>query len=548
MHILQFSPLKKRKVGLLVFFVLIMFVPAMTTGWLGVYQEVPSENRTLASFPEVSISFESFKSFPSKFDKYIADNFGFRRDLILLYNRVKFELFGTSPDSTVIIGQDRWLYKYLREQQKKVNVPPLMRRQWRIHFEERRDWLRERGIDFAVVVAPNKHSVYPEFLPAHYEPELENTKLQQFLGELAGRSELKVVDLVPRLLSEKKERLLYYKTDTHWNYVGAYFGYLELADYLDTYFPELDRIDLESAKIVLQSRDTNLYRIMGVLGREDADYLVPEGGWGFKVGQPDTAELKRISERGAVSVTESQGGNSTLPRVVVIGDSYLGWFRNYIGHHFSRGVFVNLWGTQWRHEETFPLQLFTDEKPDLVLMQFKESRLGFCGRPYCVSHPKKMTNPEDVRQSRLRRLYAESPEVAHKVPFSVPNMADSGIKQFDLDLSELPKVDSRVWIARIMLGDVEGELVVSAKNGADSRCAKFQEVVTTHVDPSRPEVLLCIEEESATGRVNVVELKGIGSDKADIRSVEMRPHSDIPERGYWKKTRNDHRRKLNRGL
>jgi len=527
-HVFYFHPVKRRKAMLLILFLSILFVPGVTTGWIGGFVDGPSENRKLASLPSLSLDFESFKSLPSSIDHYMSDHFGFRKDLILMYNWIKFDVFNTSPNETVIIGQDKWLYKYLAEQKGEVRVPPLMRRQWRVHFEERQDWLQEQGIDFAVVVASNKHTIYPEYLPSFYQPELKKSKLNQFLAEVKN-SRLNVIDLTPRLLEEKEERLIYYKTDTHWNFYGAYFGYREIADDLQSFFPEQDMIDLGTASIQSRQRDTNLYRIMGVNGTENADYIVPEGGWGFKEHQADTKLLKHIAKRGSVSVTEHK--NQMLPKAVVIGDSYLGWNRNFLAQHFGRGVFVNLWGSQWKHKETFPLDLFREEEPELVLMQFKESRLGFCPKPYCVVSPKKMTNPDAVRQARLRRLYGISEAAGKVVSFKSANSAKAGERHYQLNLGGVDANKRKVLIAKVVINEHKHPVTLFAKNGGARLCNKYKEVERVTLTPGENSALLCLD----AGTPLELSLKGRELGTVGVSTVVARPHADLPRKGHWKK-------------
>lgn len=57
------------------------------------------------------------------------------------------------------------------------------------------------------------------------------------------------------MTSKKSMDNLYYKTDTHWNELGAYFGYYELATKLEPLFPaikpiELNKYSLSSSKDV----------------------------------------------------------------------------------------------------------------------------------------------------------------------------------------------------------------------------------------------------------------------------------------------------------
>lgn len=100
-------------------------------------------------------------------------------------------------------------------------------------------WYEKQGIKFIMAISPNKHSIYKEKLPDWIQYDGE-TITDRILKE-SGREGIHLVDLRPSLVAAKEteQRLLYQKTDTHWNMLGASYGYEKIIDYINENY-ELD--------------------------------------------------------------------------------------------------------------------------------------------------------------------------------------------------------------------------------------------------------------------------------------------------------------------
>lgn len=86
-------------------------------------------------------------------------------------------------------------------------------------------WYESKGVEFLLVLAPNKHSIYKEKLPDKLQYNGENNT--DIIIKTAKSMGVKILDLRPILL-ENKDKMLYYKTDTHWNNKGALIAYNEI--------------------------------------------------------------------------------------------------------------------------------------------------------------------------------------------------------------------------------------------------------------------------------------------------------------------------------
>ncbi|MCF4175265.1 alginate O-acetyltransferase AlgX-related protein [Vibrio sp. McD22-P3] len=94
-------------------------------------------------------------------------------------------------------------------------------------------YLNEIGIANIFIIAPDKYSVYPNYLPDWLKIS-DDKPVDKFM-RTASKRMLDVVYLKD-VLREGSEHLTFYKTDTHWNRYGAYIGYQETIGTLNKLF------------------------------------------------------------------------------------------------------------------------------------------------------------------------------------------------------------------------------------------------------------------------------------------------------------------------
>ena len=192
----------------------------------------PSENRLLAAFPQRADGLAGLKTFMAKWEIYFNDHFGCRKTLVTWNNKLKWSLFEEKNARNVLVGTGGWMYaseKRMVEHFRgalQFTEPELQA--WQKLLERRRDWLAQRGIKYVFVLAPDKHSVYPEYLPSWLKDLGGRTKADQFFDYMKAHSTVEIFDPRPVLLAAKKTNFVYLKTDTHWNQLGAFLACEEL--------------------------------------------------------------------------------------------------------------------------------------------------------------------------------------------------------------------------------------------------------------------------------------------------------------------------------
>lgn len=201
------------------------------------HKNVNAEKRELASAPQVFTK-EGFNAeFTREFDDYFTDNFAFRPDLVTLYAELNSALTGESISGQVIIGKEGWLYfePELNDYMKTGVLSDNEIRRLAETLVMERDYVEGRGAAFIFTVAPNKASVYGQYMPDRYIVLGVKSNVENLYQQLDGKG-FKYVDLFKVL--RNGEIQLYHKLDTHWNNAGALIGRNALLGRVKELMPE----------------------------------------------------------------------------------------------------------------------------------------------------------------------------------------------------------------------------------------------------------------------------------------------------------------------
>lgn len=147
-------------------------------------------------------------------------------------SRLLYPLGISTDPSQVIIGRNEWLFLGDRHEMTlsaarrgQTSRDNAIGRQIGNAAAAWDEWLKQRGVSlYRVMLAPNKSTIYPEYLPDWATPKTPSAADALMLGTGSER----YIDLRPALLSAKvrHKEAVYYRTDTHWNSLGAANGFL----------------------------------------------------------------------------------------------------------------------------------------------------------------------------------------------------------------------------------------------------------------------------------------------------------------------------------
>ena len=166
------------------------------------------------------------------------------KQLARLDNIMRIRLLHETEINQVVIGKDGWLYiDDANSMDDHRGFDPYTDDELAALagvINSRYQWLASRNIRMLLVVAPNKESIYPEHLPDTIYSVDNTTRLDQFMQYMKLHSDVDIIDLRPALLKAKADGQLFYATDSHWNYLGAFIAYTEVMKKLSAYFPYLN--------------------------------------------------------------------------------------------------------------------------------------------------------------------------------------------------------------------------------------------------------------------------------------------------------------------
>lgn len=142
-----------------------------------------------------------------------------RSGWISLRNRMLENVFQTSGTDQVVVGEDGWLYygetsgHFTGENRlTEAELAGVLD-----YLEALSVYFAQRDIQFVFVCAPNKNTIYPEFMPDNFL-QAPGSDAQRVVAGLQARQVVSP-DLVE--IFGKKEELLYHQLDSHWNNRGA---------------------------------------------------------------------------------------------------------------------------------------------------------------------------------------------------------------------------------------------------------------------------------------------------------------------------------------
>jgi hypothetical protein len=310
-----------------VLFFVVLFIP-MSNVNLG--ETSVKENRAIREYrpffrDKGGISYD----YPEDFERWFNDRFYKREEVIDFYSFVQFNINNRNKNRVskrFFYGQDKWMFfrgdfdraatiehyqnieLFKQEQLEKIGA----------YLQSVNDWCEKNNKKFYFYIVPEKHRIYPEFFPFYIKKVFpdEKGKTYQLLIYLKKHTTVKVIYPDKILKENKKDGLLYWKADTHWNEMGAYWGYRSLMKEVSKDF-DVKPFIVSKIKIVKHQKGD-----MGI-DETQADYKIPD--------------IKNLYVKNQ-NVFENKNGKF---RLVFLGDSFSASILPYLGNTFRQ--VVSLW-------------------------------------------------------------------------------------------------------------------------------------------------------------------------------------------------------------
>lgn len=295
------------------------------------------ENRILARWyplikEDKTINFD----FGKNFNDWFSDRF-FLRDAFLSLNDMKLVALGYWEIHTVIKGKNDWLFLAAPDSiESHINKHPFTQEELeRVYkyIKDLDDYCKKHNKKFYMFIAPDKSKVYEEYYTDKIKKVHEESKAEQFLKYMKDHSDIKIIYPREKLISLKGKDLLYWKQDSHWSALGAYYGYLELMDVIKKDFKDIEVFHPQ--EYFTEKNVGDLYRILPKIAvrKDNADYKVPV----------ETAKYSHVVKKDTKASIDECYNPQGKYNLVMYRDSFTLLLLPYLAHSFKDSKFI------WKH-------------------------------------------------------------------------------------------------------------------------------------------------------------------------------------------------------
>ena len=183
----------------------------------------------VAKTPKVALSMQALTKLPGDARYYLANRYALKETFIDLDAWVKFRLLGREWTREVMLGENGFLFLRNKDAiglaQGRFHASDADLAAWAAQFGRMSKAFAARGTPFVFILAPNKHSIYPDHLPAWLDgSDRRGALTDQVIAAAASSDGFAAPDVAAYLESARSRSeapLLFHRTDTHWTEYGA---------------------------------------------------------------------------------------------------------------------------------------------------------------------------------------------------------------------------------------------------------------------------------------------------------------------------------------
>lgn len=359
------------KLAFVVIFFVIIFLPVLLSDKTGGGKSV-MENRMLAKAPTFTdLSIKSFNN-------WIQDNIGFREKCFQLKSLVELKILNKSFTDKVVIGKGNYyFYNYFNNIEIALGKYPFTEQEYASissNLIDISDYLNKQNISFIYLMPPTKTSIFPEYIRGYNLKRIE-TPVDTLETNLNGR--IKYINLKDFLYKQKEQQnvdKLYWYTDTHWTYYGAYISYLNIIEKLNQW--NINDKDIEPVQVDYkdEQRLGDLASMLGgekIVNKEAYKQTVIKDVTFSKQDLDDTLLKIQQEQKGSQIYSYINPKSSNKLNVLCLGDSMFGSWN--IPELFAQTFYKYTYG--WNVH--LSKELIEYIKPDIIIFSPGERTLKY---------------------------------------------------------------------------------------------------------------------------------------------------------------------------
>ncbi len=347
----------EKKTGYRIFcavFFLLLLIPLLGMPFYQAREGQVKRKQAPAPFPRWKDSEGAWNvHFLPELGDYFSDHFAFRWEVIEANSLLKGKLFGMSGEDSVIQGKDGYYFytdsldSYLgrrvlddRERYGTARMLALIQ-----------EYVEGRGGSFVFAVAPNKNSLYPQYMPYYYKKVGEEGELE-LLKEQLEKEGVVYADLEEAFSRENE--VLYHRLDSHWNNKGAALAMETVLDALGRKHTDYSGLPYK----VKKDFQGDLYEMVYPLGKARDENVYYDKEFTFSYGEGfESTEDNKIH---TVNPEKKNGA-------VVFRDSFGNSLTPFVAEEYGKGYFDRT--------IPYPVDALEEEGADTLIFEIVERHL-----------------------------------------------------------------------------------------------------------------------------------------------------------------------------
>ncbi|WP_313232944.1 DHHW family protein [Tissierella praeacuta] len=302
------------------------------------------ENRYLQEFPKISLDNIISGKFSKDFETYTTDQFIYRDNWIGLKTIADLSLL-KKDNGRVYFGKEDYLFDI----DKKVDKGQLDENIQNINIFL--DKMNKHNIPVTSILVPSKSTVLNHQLPL-YAPIIDESHIVDKL-ESSFNGKMEIISLV-KVLSEKSNEDIYYRTDHHWTTKGAFYSYKYYMEVIGE--NPLKEEDFIIRTVSNQFFGTNYRKANFYLGKPDDIYIYePKDNVKYDIKINNKEEVHSLYDETYLNKTDKYsyflGGDKSLIEIetsvknkktlLVIKDSFANSFIPFLTNHYEKIVVID---------------------------------------------------------------------------------------------------------------------------------------------------------------------------------------------------------------
>ena len=220
-----------------------------------------TENRTMTGMPDLYTAEKGGigpnLNYTAELGDYYSDNFGFRQELVTANSWFNEAVFGRSSNEKTVVGKEGWYY--LSETLMDYTGVSAFSDRGIFRLRKTLDLMNrfseEGNITFVFFVAPNKNSIYPEYMPDSIRASSSPSNLDRLSAQMKETPYYLDVKTLLRQSAKDRTRNIYLKNDSHWNNLGALAAYNALQDNLNRRIDKFDYMPIDESKLYISEHE-----------------------------------------------------------------------------------------------------------------------------------------------------------------------------------------------------------------------------------------------------------------------------------------------------